>query len=304
LPQISELQMTDLNMSAGQNSTVAVASLEEVHLFLLHPHVINAIFIVLGLLTLLCGARRYPRMPLGAIASLCAGLGVGLLLQGWQASGTFAGSIYQGIWFPIVGIVAASALFALFVRLVWKAALALTDGALLVLLVLAACRLSHDDSSADQPLWLYRVGAGVVLLISLAASALLVRRCPDNALVLAVVHLGTLLVITGTSHFAKVLFMSDGEPTTLLDNLVHSLVDVFNKDCGLLPGCDCNRWCEAEISSWFACSWLLLFAAVARKRRSEAREQTEKVAGVESRAGVQERQAVSPTGSTASEFHV
>lgn len=258
----------------GGNQTIWFTR-EEVEHFLGDPNVLHAVALALGVAAIAFG-RRLPQL-LAGVSSVSLGLWVGLVVQDRQVfDQPLLGSIEvpDGAWFPIVtGLLTAIAagVLGLFA---WRVALVLLTAGLFTMIALAICRLANASPEkmlqvAGSLLSAYRVVGAVVLAATILVSALLVRRFHKGMIAFSSAHLGTLLLLSGVSHFAQVAGASEA-PFSLLDDFARIMAEVRGGRCHLwsgegpdaapsgLQGCDCGEQCRSEILAWLASSMTVL----------------------------------------------
>ncbi|CAE8685996.1 unnamed protein product, partial [Polarella glacialis] len=311
------LQNASLTILNQTNSSSSWFSKDEVEHFLGDPDVLHAVALVLGTGAIVLG-RRLPMM-LAVVASVTLGLWVGLVIQDRQAyNNPLFGAIDlpEGQWVPLVaGFLAASAAAGLS-YLTWKLALALLTGFLVALLAISACRLANVSPEkifqlGASLLSAYRVVGAVVLTLAVLVSYVLVRKCHKVMASFASAQLGTLLLLSGVSHFSA--RVGNKAPFSLLDDLARIVAEVRGGRCQMwaegeeeagsgenatgggdtgLLGCDCGDQCRTEISAWMLSSATVLAArglsSYLRRRRAarlkDGEEETAPLAGSSSPA--------------------
>mmetsp|Transcript_49124 Transcript_49124/g.110561 ORF Transcript_49124/g.110561 Transcript_49124/m.110561 type:complete len:330 (+) Transcript_49124:92-1081(+) len=246
---------------------------EEVEHFLGDPDVLHAVALVLGIAAIAYG-RRLPHL-LAAVSSVSLGLWVGLVIQDRQAFNEHLFGkveIPEGTWFPIViGLVTTIAAGVLGL-VAWRAALVLLTACLLATIALAICRLANASPErilkvGASLLSAYRIVGAVVLVIAILASTLLVKRFHKAMIFFSSAHLGTLLLLSGISHFSERAGAMEA-PFSLLDDLARVMAEVRGGRCHLwksegredtgLKGCDCGQQCRTDIIAWLVCSATVL----------------------------------------------
>jgi len=297
----SNVTALDLLVATGDiianesNSTWLSAA--EVEHFLGDPDVLHAVALILGIGAIVWG-RRLPHM-LAAVASTSLGLWVGLVVQDRQHFDTpLWGSIDlpEGKWFPWAAGISAAAAAAVLSYFTWKLALALLTGGLVTLIALAACRVANVSPEklfelGSSLLSSYRIVGAVVLTLSVIAFFLLVRKCHKQMAEFASATLGTLLLLSGVSHFSS--RVGAEAPFSLLDDMARMAAEVRNGNCHLwdagkdgkedtgLLGCDCGEKCRTEIAAWLASSAIVLVSKCALRwyrSRAESRSSQEETA--------------------------
>jgi len=249
-------------------------SREQVEDILGNPDVLHTIFLALGIAAILFSVRRFPKV-LATIASVSIGLWTALLFRDWQIEGTPLGfNLPGGAWVPIIAGVLAATLAAVLVYFMWRVALAVLAAAIFMLLSLAVCHLASVKpetlfDSGVELLQTYRVVGVVVLILALIISLLLVRRFHEALLIVATVHLGTLLLITGASYFAQRIVASADTPISLLDSLARLVAAVHAGACDALEDCDCRVRCKLEIIAWVVSSWIIITGQAIWQRSQE-----------------------------------
>lgn len=287
---------------SNHNSTAngAWPSADEVEHLLGDPDVDHAVAVVLGAVAVVYG-RRLPQL-LAAVAAMSFGLWTALVIHDRQVyDQPLFGKIHlpSGEWVPIVAGLLAGVLAGLLCRVAWKAALVGLTAGLLVLISASICRLFNVSPDkvvqvAASKLSAYRVVGAVVLVVGVIASALLVKRFHKHMIKFSSAFLGTLLLLSGVSHFSARI--GAGTPFSLLDDLARIYSEVRDGNCKLweqpdaapLQRCDCQEDCQTEILAWIASSFAVLIARFARnviERKTEARK---KAAAAEERAPLSE----------------
>jgi len=270
-------------LANATNSVIESAdalSREQVEDVLGHPDVLHAVFVGLGITAIVLSARRFPKL-LATIASVSVGLWTALLVRDWQIEGTPLGfDLPGGVWVPIAAGVLAAALAGVLVYFVWRVALAALAAVLFTLLALAVCHLASVKPEAlfdtgAELLQTYRVVGVVVLVLALIASLLLVRRFHEAVLLVATVHLGTLLLITGASYFMQRVGTSTDTPISLLDSLARLVAAVHDGACDALEDCDCGVRCQVEVIAWFLSSWTIIVGQIVWQRRQARKCKTQ-----------------------------
>lgn len=268
---------------------------EEVEHFLGDPDVLHAAALVLGATAVVFG-KRLPQL-FAAVSAVSFGLWVAVIIQDRQ---TFNQPLFglvdlpEGIWVPIVaGLLTAGGAAALSL-LAWRAALTLLTGGILMLIAVALCRLWNVSPDrifkvGASLLSAYRVVGAVVLVLAVLVSAALVKKFHKAMIVFASAHLGTLLLLSGTSHFAQRAGVD--APFSLLDDLARIMAEVRGGRCHVweaqagedaydagLKGCDCQEKCRQEILAWLASSWAVLIARAWqwwREKKAKKRKDSE-----------------------------
>jgi hypothetical protein len=254
-------------------------TLEEVEHFLGDPTALHATALVLGTIAILF-SKRFPHV-LAIVASISLGLWTGLVVQDRQIYNQplLGLDMPEGEWVPIcVGLLVSCAVVAL-TLLVWRIALAMLVGGLLMLLSFAICRLANVSPQkimqlGSSVLSMYRIVGAVVLVVTILAGALLAKRFHKAMFSFASAHLGTLLLLSGVSFFAQEAGGSEA-PFSLLDDLARIFSEVRSGNCYIwedesgedLPeGCDCSEKCQTEIIAWIASSLVVLGGRVLLRR--------------------------------------
>jgi len=288
---------SDILVNASQtlatNATVWV-SREEVEHFLGDPTVLHTVALVLGIISIMFG-RRLPQV-LAFVASVSFGLWVGLLVQDRQIYNQpmLGVDLPDGIWLPLtLGTIAAISA-ALLVWVAWRTALILLTAGLFMFISVAIWRLMNVSpermfKDGASLLSTYRVVGAVSLVVAVLVFALLVRRFHNAMVAFASAHLGTLLFLSGVSHFAQ-RAGADEAPFSLLDDLARVFAEVRSGKCHLwdngededtgLEGCDCSHHCRTEILAWLLSSvtvlagraWMDYSARRAKKKKMEDEE--------------------------------
>lgn len=295
----SNVTALDLLVATGDlianesNSTWLSAA--EVEHFLGDPDVLHAIALILGIGAIVWG-RRLPHM-LAAIASTSLGLWVGLVVQDRQHfDAPLFGSVDlpEGKWFPWFAGITAAAAAAILSYFTWKLALALLTGGLFTLIALAACRVANVSPEkvfqlGSSLLSSYRIVGAIVLTLSVIAFFLLVRKCHAQMAEFASATLGTLLLLSGVSHFSS--RVGAEAPFSLLDDMARMAAEVRRGNCHLwkdaeeedtgLLSCDCGERCRTEIAAWLASSGIVLLSKIVLRwyrTRQESRTSQEESA--------------------------
>jgi len=216
-------------------------------------------------------------MLLAGVSSVSLGLWVGLVVQDRQAfDQPLVGNISlpEGAWFPVIAGLATAIAAGVLGLMAWRIALVLLTAGLFTMIAVAICRLANASPEkmlqvAGALLSAYRVVGAVVLCVMILLSALLVKRFHKAMIAFSSAHLGTLLVLSGVSHFAQVAGASEA-PFSLLDDFARIMAEVRGGRCHLwsgeapstltsgLQGCDCGEQCRTEILAWLASSWTVL----------------------------------------------
>jgi len=250
------------------NSTDWLTASEVEH-FLGDPDVLHGMALLLGVGAIALG-KRLPHM-LAAVASLSLGLWVGLIVQDRQhfdnpLFGTV--SLPEGQWVPWVAGICAGSAGAVLSYFTWKAALALLTAGLVALIAMASCRLANVSPDkifklGSNLLSSYRVVGAAALALSVIVFFCLVRKFHKHMADFASAQLGTLLLLSGVSHFSA--RVGAEAPFSLLDDLARIAAEVRGGNCHLwesnesetaeaedsgLVGCDCSDQCRTEISAW------------------------------------------------------
>jgi len=269
---------------------------EEVEHFLGDPDVDHAAALVLGAIAIVYG-RRLP-MLLAGVASISLGLWTALVVHDRQA---FNQPLFndvtlpEGDWVPIVAGLLAGAAAAALCKVAWRAALVLLTAGILMLLAMALCRLANVSPDrifkvGASLLSAYRVIGAVVLVVGILGSALAVKQFHQKMITFASAHLGTLLLLSGVSHFSA--RVGADAPFSLLDDLARIISEVRDGRCHLwenddaahLQKCDCNQQCQTEICAWIASSVAVLAIRQLRTWLESRRELRKKRAQDEERA--------------------
>jgi len=273
--------------SAGAtNGTATWLTRQEVEHFLGDPDVLHAIALALGVAAIAFG-RRLPQL-LAGVSSVSLGLWVGLVVQDRQVfDQPLVGSIDvpDGVWFPIVAGVLTTAAAGALGLLAWRVALVLLTAGLFSMIALAICRLANASPEkilqvAGSLLSTYRIVGAVVLVLTILISSLLVRRFHEGMIAFSSAHLGTLLLLSGISHFTQVAGASE-VPFSLLDDFARIMAEVRGGRCELwsgegtkgessdLHGCECGDQCRSEIVAWLASSMTVLGGRFVMKKLKE-----------------------------------
>lgn len=260
------------------------------------PDFDHAIALILGAVAVVYG-RKLPQL-LALVAALAFGLWTALVIHDRQMYdqplfGTV--DLPKGEWLPILGGVLAGAAAGLLCKVAWKASLVLLTAGLLVLIAMALCRLMNVSPDkvlqlAATQLSTYRVVGAVVLVVGLVLSALLVKSCHEYMITFASAFLGTLLLLSGISHFSS--RVGAGTPFSLLDDLARILAEVRDGNCHLwdhdeaapLQKCKCESNCQTEILAWIVSSVTVLIARILRKKIEAYCESRKKRATEEEKA--------------------
>jgi len=279
--------------SSLTNSTNAWLTREEFEHFLGDPAVLHIFALVMGLIAILL-SKRFP-LILAAVASISAGLWVALIMQDRQNyHQTMAGQeLPEGIWLPIVSGLLTTLSVAALTMLVWRLALAMLVGGLVMLIAISVCRLANVSPQkiveiGTSALSTYRVVGAIVLVVAVLVSALLAKYFHEAMFSFASAHLGTLLLLSGISYFAQTAGGAEA-PFSLLDDLARIFAEVRSGRCHLwakthtgedsLKSCDCGETCQTEITAWLASSWTVLLVRVGVHyhimRREKSRESEE-----------------------------
>eukprot|EP00747_Dinoflagellata_sp_TGD_P191285 gnl/TRDRNA2_/TRDRNA2_54455_c0_seq1.p1 gnl/TRDRNA2_/TRDRNA2_54455_c0~~gnl/TRDRNA2_/TRDRNA2_54455_c0_seq1.p1 ORF type:complete len:326 (+),score=49.08 gnl/TRDRNA2_/TRDRNA2_54455_c0_seq1:52-1029(+) len=270
--------------NASVNGTADWLTRDNVEHFLGDPDVLHVAALILGSVAILHG-KRFPQL-LAVVASVTLGLWMGLVLQDRQAfDKPLFGKIElpDGIWVPWLGGVLCAALSGVLVVLTWQTALALLTAGIFTLLALAICRVANVSPEqiakvGASLLSTYRIVGASVLGLSLIGSAIFVRYAHEPMIHFASSHLGMLLLLSGTSHFAQ--RAGSEAPFSLLDDLARIYAEVRQGKChiwekqedgGGLKQCDCGDRCRTEIIAWIVSSWAVLAAKMWRDRRERLR---------------------------------
>lgn len=305
------------NHSAALNETNGTIWLthEEVEHFLGDPDVDHGLALVLGAISIVYG-RRLPQL-LAGVASLSVGLWTGLIIQDKQVFGEpIFGKIDlpEGAWVPLLAGVLAGVAASVLCKVAWRTALVLLTAGLVMLLALATCRLANLQpdkifSVGASLLSAYRIVGSVVMVLAILGSAFAVRRVHKYMIEFASAFLGTLLLLSGVSHFAT--RVGNDAPFSLLDDLARIISEVRSEKCHLwehdeahhLEKCDCEEKCQTEIGAWLASSGTVLLARWFKTRLIE-RSMTAKSTTEEERAPLSREVAIaaspSPRASPAS----
>jgi len=285
--------LVNASQTLATNATVWVTR-EEVEHFLGDPDVLHSVALVLGTISILFG-RRLPQV-LAFVASVSFGLWVGLLMQDRQIFNQpmLGVDLPEGIWLPLTAGAVAAVSAALLVWVAWRTALILLTAGLFMFVSVAICRLANVspermfDAGASL-LSTYRVVGAVSLIVALLVFALIVRRFHDGMVAFASAGLGTLLFLSGVSHFAQRAGTNEA-PFSLLDDLARVFAEVRSGQCHLwdkgededigLKGCDCSHRCQTEILAWLTSSgtvlagraWMEYSARRAKKKQEEDEE--------------------------------
>lgn len=296
----------DASLIIANSSNHTGLTEEDFEHFLGDPDVLHALALLLGIGAIMLG-KRLP-MLLAGVASVSMGLWVGLVVQDRQHfNNPLFGSIDlpKGTWVPwAAGIMAGSAAAGLS-YLTWKTALALLTGGLVTLLALASCRLANVSPEkifkvGSNFLSSYRVVGAVVLTLSVVVCYFAVRKCHEHMADFASAQLGTLLLLSGVSHFSA--RVGAQAPFSLLDDLARIAAEVRGGNCHLWDdgevsgkadrrGCDCNEQCRTEIAAWMASSATVLISRVYIRWRRKRKDQ----ASAEERAPLADEQDPSPS---------
>jgi len=178
----------------------------------------------------------------------------------------------DGTWVPILCAMLSGSAAAGLVLVTWRAALALLTAGVVMFLSVAICRIANLSpqrilDAGGAVLSSYRIIGAVILVVVLLACAFLVRRFHAAMVTFASAHLGTLLFLSGVSHFVKRAGQIEA-PFSLLDDLARVFAEVRSGRCHVwdkgdgkdqgLKGCDCSDQCRTEISAWIASSIAVL----------------------------------------------
>jgi len=245
----------------------------EVEHFLGHADVLHILALILGAAVIISG-MRLPQV-LASAASISFGFWLGLVVQDRQQfDQPILGTLHlpRGAWLAmLVALMGCSAAGAL-AYLMWRMALALLNAGMLMLLSLAACRLANASPEkvfriGASLLSTYRLVSGIVLFVSFMASVVAVVFRPEEMIAFDAALLGSLLLLSGMSHFAQ-RFGAAERPFSLLDDLARMLSEVRGGRCELwksyetqdsgIRGCDCSDHCRTEIILWIIVSWAIL----------------------------------------------
>lgn len=272
--------LANASETLASNSTTWITR-EEVEHFLGDADVLHAGALVLGIVAIMF-ARRLPAM-LAVVASVSLALWVGLVVQDRQAfDQPVAGiDLPEGAWVPILCAMLSAVAAAALVLVAWRAALALLTAGIMMFLSVAVCRLANVSpqrivKAGGAVLSSYRIVGAVTLVLVLLACAFLVRRFHAAMVTFTSAHLGTLLFLSGVSHFIKRAGQVEA-PFSLLDDLARVFAEVRSDRCQVwdkgdgkdqgLKGCDCSDECRTEITAWIVSSLAVLAGHAFMKHR-------------------------------------
>uniref|UniRef100_A0A7S4Q0Z0 DUF4203 domain-containing protein n=1 Tax=Alexandrium monilatum TaxID=311494 RepID=A0A7S4Q0Z0_9DINO len=272
--------------AAGANQTTWFTR-EKVEHFLGDPNVLHTVALALGIAAIAWG-RSLPQL-LAGVSSVSLGLWVGLVVQDRQFfDRPIVGGIDvpDGTWVPVVAGLLMAILAGILGLLAWRLALVLLTAGLITLIILAICRLANASPEkvmqvAGSLLSAYRIVGAVVLVGTILALALLVKRFHKGMIAFSSAHLGTLLLLSGISHFAQVAGASEA-PFSLLDDFARIIAEVRGGRCHLwseeagggggLQSCDCGDRCRSEIIAWLASSITVLGGRFLQNRWRRSRK--------------------------------